>query len=48
MAGRAEASERLMLLISAFRRLLSDEHFVTLLRAERLADVPKQIVDRLN
>jgi ParB family chromosome partitioning protein len=48
LANRAAATkERLLLLISALRRLFSDEHFVTLLRAEQLANVPKQIADRL-
>jgi ParB family chromosome partitioning protein len=39
--------ERLLLLISAIRRLLLDEHFLTLLRAENLVDVPEQIAVRL-
>lgn len=39
--------ERLLLLISAIRRLLQDEHFVTLLRAESLVDMPEQLAARL-
>jgi ParB family transcriptional regulator, chromosome partitioning protein len=39
--------ERLLLLISALRRLLQDEHFVTLLRAENLVDMPEQLAVRL-
>jgi ParB family transcriptional regulator, chromosome partitioning protein len=39
--------ERLLLLISAIRRLLQDEHFLTLLRAESLVDMPEQLAARL-
>jgi ParB family transcriptional regulator, chromosome partitioning protein len=39
--------ERLLLLISAIRRLLQDEHFATLLRAESLVDMPEQLAARL-
>jgi ParB family transcriptional regulator, chromosome partitioning protein len=39
--------ERLLLLISAMRRLIQDEHFVTLLRAENLVDMPEQLAVRL-
>lgn len=39
--------ERLLLLTSAIRRLLQDEHFVTLLRAENLVDIPEQLAVRL-
>lgn len=39
--------ERLLLLISAMRRLTQDEHFVTLLRAENLVDMPEQVAVRL-
>jgi ParB family transcriptional regulator, chromosome partitioning protein len=37
--------ERLVLLKSVTRTLLEDEHFVTLLRAEQLQDMPEQLVD---
>ena len=40
--------ERLLLLVSALRPLLADEHFVTLLRAENAADMPEQLAARLN
>jgi ParB family transcriptional regulator, chromosome partitioning protein len=40
--------ERLLLLVTAMRRLLVDEHFVTLLRAESLADMPEQLASRIN
>ena len=39
--------ERLLLLTSALRSLFSDEHFVTLLRAENLQDIPQQVAVRL-
>ena len=39
--------ERLLLLTSAIRRLLQDEHFTTLLRAENLVDMPEQLAARL-
>jgi ParB family transcriptional regulator, chromosome partitioning protein len=39
--------ERLLLLVTAMRRLLADEHFVTLLRAEGLADMPEQLASRI-
>lgn len=38
---------RLAFLVSALRRLLDDEHFVTLLRAEQMVTVPKQIAELL-
>lgn len=39
--------ERLLLLTSAIRRLLEDDHFTTLLRAESLVDMPEQLAVRL-
>ena len=39
--------DRLLLLVSAFRQLIADEHFVTLLRAEQLTDMPEQLAVRL-
>ena len=39
--------ERLLLLTSAIRRLMEDEHFTTLLRAESLVDLPEQLAVRL-
>jgi ParB family chromosome partitioning protein len=38
--------EQLLLLITAIRRLLTDDHFVTLLRAENLSDMPEQLATR--
>lgn len=39
--------DRLLLLTTAVRQLMSDEHFVTLLRAESLVDMPKELALRL-
>jgi ParB family chromosome partitioning protein len=39
--------ERLLLLTTAIRRLMSDEHFVTLLRAENLVNMPEEFATRL-
>ena len=39
--------DRLLLLTSVMRTLLSDEHFITLLRAENIADMPEQLASRL-
>jgi ParB family chromosome partitioning protein len=39
--------ERLLLLTTAMRGLLADEHFVTLLRAESLFDMPEQLAARI-
>jgi ParB family chromosome partitioning protein len=39
--------ERFLLLTSAIRRLMQDEHFTTLLRAENLVDMPEQLAARL-
>lgn len=41
----AQTRERIVLLKSAIRKLLTDEHFVTLLRAEGLQDIPEQLVN---
>jgi ParB family chromosome partitioning protein len=39
--------ERLLLITSAMRQLVGDENFITLLRAEAIADMPKQLMARL-
>lgn len=39
--------ERLLILTSAFRRLFSDEHFRTLLRAEGIKDIPEALARRI-
>ena len=40
--------ERLVLITSAMRQLIGDENFVTLLRAEGILDMPKQLKSRLD
>lgn len=40
----AQTREKIVLMKSAIRTLLADEHFVTLLRAERLQDIPEQLM----
>lgn len=46
---KAEVGEqRLLFVVSALRRLMSDEHFRTLLRAENVGEVPKPLADRLS
>lgn len=42
------AQGRLLFVVNAIRRLFADEHFVTLLRAERLVTLPTPIAERLN
>lgn len=45
---KAEVGEqRLLFIVTALRRLMSDEHFRTLLRAEDVAEIPKPLADRL-
>jgi ParB family chromosome partitioning protein len=43
----AVTKDRLLLLSSAMKRLIEDEHFVTLLHREGLADVPEQLAVRV-
>jgi len=38
---------KLVFTVTAFKRLLSDEHFVTLLKAEGLTQMPKDLYERL-
>jgi len=42
------AQGRLLFVVNALRRLFADEHFVTLLRAEKLVTLPTPIAERLN
>jgi ParB family chromosome partitioning protein len=42
------AQSRLLFLANAVRKLLADEHFATLLRAEGLTTMPKPLAERLN
>jgi ParB family chromosome partitioning protein len=47
VAKAAAVKDKLLLLESAFRKLMADEHFVNLLRAERLSDMPDLLAARL-
>jgi ParB family chromosome partitioning protein len=49
LIAKAELTkERLLLITSVIRQLLSDENFITLLRAEGIVDMPKQLKERLD
>ena len=41
------AQSRLLFVVNALRRLLADEHFVTLLRAESMSTMPRPLADAL-
>ena len=41
------SQSRLLFVVNALRRLLSDEHFVTLLRAEALLTLPRPLAERI-
>jgi ParB family chromosome partitioning protein len=50
-AFRARANrtqERLLVITSALRQLLADDHFTTLLKAETLDTIPQRLADRVN
>jgi ParB family chromosome partitioning protein len=48
LIAKAELTkERLLLITSAMRQLVRDDNFVTLLRAEGIFDMPKQLMARL-
>lgn len=48
MVKKAElAKNRLIFVVNAMRRLLADEHFVTLLRAESLQTMPRPLAERM-
>ncbi len=48
LANKAAATqERVLLLVSALRRLFANEHFVNLLRAENIPNLPQQIADQI-
>jgi ParB family transcriptional regulator, chromosome partitioning protein len=48
LVKKAQLTEnRLLVIISALKQLLHDEHFVTLLRAENLADIPKYLAEKI-
>lgn len=48
MVKKAEfTQQKLLFVISALQQLMADEHFVTLLRAEGLDSMPKQLAERV-
>jgi ParB family chromosome partitioning protein len=48
LVAKAERTkERLLLITTAFRQLLGDENFITLLRAEGISDLPKHLATRM-
>jgi ParB family chromosome partitioning protein len=50
-AFRARANrtqERLLVITSALRQLLADDHFTTLLKAQRLDTIPQRLANRIN
>lgn len=48
MVKKAEfAQQRLLFVVSALQQLMADDHFLTLLRAEGLDSMPKQLADRV-
>jgi ParB family chromosome partitioning protein len=48
LVAKAERTkERLLLITTAFRQLIGDENFITLLRAEGISDMPKHLATRM-
>ncbi|TDV58881.1 hypothetical protein EC915_1221 [Pseudomonas sp. LP_7_YM] len=48
MIRKADINEqRLLILVTAMRRLLDDDYFCTLLRNEQIQDMPKSLADRI-
>ena len=48
LVAKAERTkERLLLITTAFRQLMGDENFITLLRAEGVSDMPKHLAARM-
>jgi ParB family chromosome partitioning protein len=48
LVAKAERTkERLLLITTAFRQLVGDENFITLLRAEGISDMPKHLATRM-
>jgi len=48
MVKKARLCEaKLVIIVTAFSKLLADENFITLLRAESLAEMPKYVYDKL-
>jgi len=49
MIQKAEVTQnRLLFIVEAMRQLLADENFVTLLRAESLATMPRPLADLIS
>lgn len=49
LIAKAELTkERLVLITSVMRELIGDENFITLLRAEGISEMPKQLKDRID
>ncbi|MNW22947.1 hypothetical protein D3C71_2247500 [compost metagenome] len=48
MVKKAEINDqRLLFVTTALRRLMADEHFLTLLRAENIQDMPQPLAERV-
>lgn len=48
MLKKADINEqRVLIIVTAMRRLLADDYFCTLLRGENIADMPKSLADRI-
>jgi ParB family chromosome partitioning protein len=48
MIKKADINEqRVLIIVTAMRRLLADDYFCTLLRSENIADMPKSLADRI-
>jgi ParB family chromosome partitioning protein len=48
LVAKAERTkERLLLITTAFRQIIGDENFITLLRAEGISDMPKHLATRM-
>ncbi|MCY1293529.1 hypothetical protein D9M68_982120 [compost metagenome] len=48
MIKKADINEqRLLIIVTAMRKLLADDYFCTLLRTEEIQDMPKPLADRI-
>lgn len=47
IAKTEAAEQRLLFVVTALRRMLADEHFRTLMRAENIGDMPRPLADRI-
>ncbi|MDT4882951.1 hypothetical protein FQZ97_1189500 [compost metagenome] len=49
MIKKADINEqRLLIIVTAMRKLLADDYFCTLLRTEEFLDMPKPLADRIH